>query len=58
MTPEELLNSFYEDAMSKSSGNKNVVSDISQELKEYLDQIVAKSEDAKAVITVLITSVV
>lgn len=58
MTPEELLNYFYEEAMKKSSGNKDVMSDISQELKGYLNQIVAKSEDAKAVITVLITSVV
>jgi len=58
MTPEELLNSFYDEAMAKASGKKEIISDISQELKDSLNQIIEKSEDAKAVITVLITSVV
>lgn len=59
MTHTEILNDVYHKCMelaSNYSTDEDIVEGLSDEEREYLDIIVEKSEDRKAVLTVFITS--
>lgn len=57
-SPEETLSSIYASAMSKASGKQNIESSLNECFKEKLNIILEYSESAKAVLTVLLTSLV
>lgn len=56
--PLLFLNEIYESAMSKASGKDCIMSDLPDAVKTELDTVLANSERSKAVLTVLITSLV
>lgn len=55
---KQFLDNAYDEAMKKASGQKYILSFLSNELKEKLDCVLEYAEAAKAVITVVITSLV
>jgi DNA (cytosine-5)-methyltransferase 1 len=58
MTPEELLEKAYSESM-KSVGSDNFIkSDLNTSISEYLDETLERSESAKGVLTVILTSLV
>ena len=57
MTPRELHDSIYEKAMVEASGKECAFSRLEQPLRSWLDEVVDKSENCKAVTTVLVTSI-
>ena len=54
----QFLDSAYEQAMTKASGQKIISSSLPQELKDLLDCVLDYAETAKAVMTVVMTSLV
>lgn len=55
-SPTDLLNELYEQSMGLVASNENITSNLSQPEKDALDKILDASERAKAVLSVLITS--
>lgn len=55
-TPSEFLNKLYSNAMSMVGSKETITSTIAQNEKELLDLVLKYSEQAKAVLTVIITS--
>ncbi len=58
MEPNEYLEEFYETTMSLVGSDEKIKTDLSTQITNHLDTILEKSESAKAVITVVLTSVV
>lgn len=58
MTPKEYLESFYEQSMTIVGSDDFIKSNLPANIKFSLDGILNKSEAAKGVITVVITSIV
>lgn len=58
MNPNELLEKAYESAMRKASGKETTDIDIPENYKTDIDTIINNAENSKAVITVVITSLV
>ena len=52
------LNNFYDEAMQLVASNNHIQSDLNQDIKKHLDEILKRSESAKAGITVILTSIV
>jgi len=57
MEPSELLEEIYSKSMKIVGSDNQIKTDLDDPIKEHLTIILDKSESAKAVITVIITSV-
>jgi len=57
LTPTEFLTDLYNNSMSIVGSKETITSDLSQNEKELLDIVLNYSEQAKAVLTVIITSI-
>lgn len=57
-TPTDFLTDLYNDAMSVVGSNEQITSDLKLKEKKLLNLVLHNSEQAKAVLTVLITSLV
>ena len=55
-TPTEFLTELYNNAMSVVGSKETITSDLTQNEKELLDLVLNYSEQARAVLTVIITS--
>lgn len=58
MRPEFFMSKAYNESIQLVGSNDTIVSDLDQNITNYLDVILSKAESAKAVITVVITSAV
>lgn len=58
MNVENILENYYAEAMKRASGKTSIVSEIEGDLISFLDTVVSHSESSKAVMTVVLTSVV
>lgn len=58
MEANEYLDHFYEETMTLVGSDNAIKSDLPKNITSLLDTILEKSESAKAVITVVLTSVV
>ena len=54
--PKIFLNEAYEKAMSKASGKESIISNLADDIKKDLDVVLDNSENSKAVLAVLLTS--
>src|SRR3989304_8358214 len=58
VNPINFLEKFYKDTMNYVGSDGVIKSDIDSKVKTYIDEILKRSESAKAVLTVIITSTV
>ena len=58
MEPTEFLEQIYKESMQIVGSDSEIKSDLNKTLTNYLSEILSKSESAKAVVTVILTSAV
>lgn len=58
MNPEELLERIYNDSIHIVGSDSEIRTNLDLDIVKYLDEIIEKSESAKAVLTVILTSAV